>query len=133
MLRERLSKCHAVIHLAGEMFGAEPLERAPDSLRRSYTQLEYDIARELKKPGYVFVCVEGFPYDAHEPEDDERRALQQAHRAALQAGDHLFTPVGSRDELAVRVHALRTPAEPQTRPRSSDWRPRSCKSASASR
>ncbi len=106
MLRAKISDCHAVVHLAGEVYGAEPQERNPNDPRRSYTQLEYDIARELNKPVYLFVCGEGFPYDQHEPEDDDRRALQQAHRAALQAGDQLFTPVTTRDALAVRVHAL---------------------------
>lgn len=108
MLRTRIAACHAVMHLAGVLYGAEPQERNPDELRRSYTQLEYDIARELGKPIYVFVCGDGFPYDEHTPEDSERRALQQSHRDQLQAGDHLFTPVGTRDELALRVHALQT-------------------------
>ncbi len=56
MLRTKISACHAVVHLAGEVYGAEPQERKPDDPRRSYTQLEYDIGRELKKPVYVFVC-----------------------------------------------------------------------------
>jgi hypothetical protein len=79
MLRARIADCHAVIHLAGELYGAEPRDRAADEPRRSYTQLEYDIARELRKPVYVFVCGEGFPYDEHEPEDPQRQSLQQAH------------------------------------------------------
>jgi len=35
--------------------------------------LEYDIAQELKKPVYVFICGDGFPYDVHEPEERSRQ------------------------------------------------------------
>ena len=75
LLTARIADCDAVIHLAGEVYGAEPHERSEP--RRSYTQLEYEIARELKKPVYVFVYGEEFLYDPHEPEDDERRTLQR--------------------------------------------------------
>ena len=95
MLRARIAVCDGVIHLAGECYGAEPFERDPAEPRRSYTQMEYDIARELRKPVYTFICAEDFPYDAHEPEPPELRALQDAHRAALQ----------SRDEVYKRVHS----------------------------
>ena len=67
MLRARIAACDAVIHLAGEIYGAEPTERAPGEPRRSYTQLEYDLARDLAKPVYVFVCGPAFPYDDHAP------------------------------------------------------------------
>lgn len=105
-LRNQIASCHAVIHVAGEVYGAEPLQREVDAPRRSFTQMEFDIARELGKPVYVFVCGEGFPYDDHEPEDDERRALQQVHRNRLLATDHEYTLVTSREELERRILAL---------------------------
>ena len=105
-LRHQIASCHAVIHVAGEVYGAEPLQREADAPRRSFTQMEFDIARELGKPVYVFVCGEGFSYDDHEPEDDERRALQQAHRNRLLATDHEYTLVTSREELERRILAL---------------------------
>jgi len=111
MLRVKIAACDAVVHVAGEVYGAEPGERDPAEPRRSYTQLEYELAAELGKPVYVFVCGAGFPYDEHLPEDAERQALQQQHRARLQQSDHIYTPVGSRDELALRVHALQTRVE----------------------
>ncbi|MGO9465141.1 MAG: DUF4062 domain-containing protein [Isosphaeraceae bacterium] len=79
-LRERIDSCDAVVHIAGYCYGAEPGERPPEAPRRSYTQLEYDIAVELKKPVYVFLTGDGFPADPHEPEPAELRELQQAHR-----------------------------------------------------
>jgi hypothetical protein len=111
MLRAKITACDAVVHVAGEVYGAEPSARDPAEPRRSYTQLEYELATELGKPVYVFVCGTGFPYDEHPPEDAERQALQQQHRTRLQKSDHIYTPVGSRDELALRVHALQTRVE----------------------
>ena len=65
MLRGKIAACDAVIHLAGECYGAEPVHREPAAPRRSYTQMEYDLARELGKPLYVFLCGQGFPYLRH--------------------------------------------------------------------
>ena len=111
MLREKISACDAVIHLAGECYGAEPHERAPGEPRRSYTQLEYDLARELQKPVYIFVCGEGFPYDPHPPEPEELRALQRAHRTTLMAGDALYLPIRDPQDLEVHVRELQTRVE----------------------
>ncbi len=111
MLRARIVACDAVVHVAGKYYGAEPRERAPGEPRRSYTQMEYDVARELGKPLYVFVCGDDFAYDPHQPEDDEKRALQEAHRAALRATDHLFYQVGDRGELSLKVRELQTAVE----------------------
>src|SRR5438105_2158573 len=48
-LRDRIASCDAVVHIAGHCYGAEPKNRPEDAPRRSYTQLEYDIAAELGK------------------------------------------------------------------------------------
>jgi hypothetical protein len=82
MLRSHITNCEAVIHIAGVCYGSEPRGRPPDKARRSYTQMEYDIAQELGRPLYVFVCAEAYPYDVHSPEPDDMAALQQAHREA---------------------------------------------------
>src|SRR6516165_10908024 len=52
-LRERINSCDAVIHIAGRCYGAEPPDRPADVPRRSYTQLEYDMAVDLGNPVYV--------------------------------------------------------------------------------
>ncbi|MBV9127156.1 MAG: tetratricopeptide repeat protein [Verrucomicrobia bacterium] len=111
MLRAKIAACDAVIHLAGECYGAEPHEHDPSTPRRSYTQLEYDIARELKKTLYTFLCAPDFPYDAHEPEPDDLRALQQQHREELTTGDHLYLPIKNSQELNLRVRELQTRVE----------------------
>ena len=116
MLRERLRTCQAVIHVAGEVYGSEPDERSPGEPRRSYTQLEFDMARELGLPVYVFVCVGGFPYDPHDPEPEELRELQRAHRRALRSGQNLYYEVESRDALARRSRSTPANRSPRTGP-----------------
>lgn len=111
MLHKRIAECQAVIHVAGEIYGAEPKQRSEREPRRSYTQMEYDIARELGKPVYAFICGEGFPYDEHPSEGEEERILQQAHRNRLMAQDQLYHPINSRDELALRVRELQIQVE----------------------
>ncbi len=83
MLRAKIKGCDAIIHIVGRCYGSEPpLDSLPPGKpRRSYTQLEADIARELKKPLYLFVCPADFPYDS-EPssEPDAKQSLQMAYR-----------------------------------------------------
>src|ERR1700753_847095 len=64
MLRGKIAGCHAVIHVVGRRYGAEPdPARLPSgAVRRSYTQMEYYLARELKKKVFTFICGEDFPY-----------------------------------------------------------------------
>jgi tetratricopeptide (TPR) repeat protein len=109
MLEERIAKCDAVIHIVGQRYGAEP---DPASLpegtpRRSYTQLEAEIARQLGKKLYVFVCPEDFPYD-QEPdiENEEKRGLQQAYRGQIAQGKNLRTAIRSREDIAIKVREL---------------------------
>lgn len=49
MLRKKIEACDALIHIVGRAYGFEPQQREPDDRRRSYTQLEYDIACELQR------------------------------------------------------------------------------------
>ena len=89
LLRKKIAGAAAVVHVVGECYGAEPTLDDASSTRRSYTQLEYEYAVELKKPLYIFVCGDGFPYDVHTPEDDEKRRLQDSHRQrVLGSGQH---------------------------------------------
>lgn len=111
MLRRRIAGCHAVVRVAGIAYGSEPRTRADGAPRRSYTQLEYEVAVELGKPLYVFVCGDGFQYDQHAVEDQERRSLQAMHRERLVSGDRLYTPVDTRDDLVTKVYALQTRVE----------------------
>jgi Domain of unknown function (DUF4062) len=94
MLRRRLHDSDAVIHIVGFRFGAEPNQRPANAPRRSYTQMEFDIARELQKPVYIFLSADATvrqpPNPDEQPEDDDAEALQRAHRAAVQKTNHLY-------------------------------------------
>jgi hypothetical protein len=63
MVREKLDSCDAVIHLAGFFYGFEPTNRPEGENRRSYTQLEYELAKEHKRQVFRFIAKEGFQAD----------------------------------------------------------------------
>jgi len=83
MLRAKIGKCDAVVHLVNFYYGAEPMPIPAESERRSFMQLEYEIANELGLPCYAFLCGEDFPFDAHEPEP-ELRAVFDNPKSALE-------------------------------------------------
>jgi hypothetical protein len=108
MIEEKVAGCEAVIHIVGIRYGAEP---DPSTLpegaaRRSYTQMEADIARKLGKKLYLFVCPEDFPYDQTTAESEELQGLQQAYRAEIAKGEILRTEVIDREELGRKVREL---------------------------
>src|SRR5688572_9991029 len=76
MLRQKLSEADAVIHIAGFRYGAEPQQRPADKLRRSYSQMEFDIARQLEKPLYVFLSHDATVRDAAKPEEKDRKSTR---------------------------------------------------------
>jgi formylglycine-generating enzyme required for sulfatase activity len=103
-LREAIEGCDAMIHIVGECYGFEPRKRQPDEPRQSYTQMECSIARSTGIPVFVFLCKNGFPYQPHEPETDEKRELQLAYRRRIEEDeDNLYTEVATPDELEIRV------------------------------
>lgn len=122
MLRRRIEESDAVLHIVGECHGAEPPVGAATGAepggrravvagaggeRRSYTQWEYHYARELKKPVYVFVCDDTFPYTQHAEELPEARALQRAHRAAVVApGGNKYELIPDRAALDARLREI---------------------------
>ncbi|MEQ1906437.1 MAG: tetratricopeptide repeat protein, partial [Pirellulaceae bacterium] len=110
-LEERIRSCDAMIHIAGHCYGAEPKQRPDNQPRRSYTQLEYDIAVKLGKPVYVFVTADGFPSDQCPSEDDERRQLQAGHRQRLTSSGIDYNPTRSREELAQKIRSLQFKVE----------------------
>lgn len=106
MLVTKIKTCNAVVHLAGFYYGAESQPLPADDERRSFTQMEYEIAMELGLPCYVFLCGEKFPFDEHDPEPEEKRALQLAHRGRLLSRDELFYEFDTREDLNSRTREL---------------------------
>jgi hypothetical protein len=110
-LRERIASCDAVVHIAGHCYGAEPAQRPADAPRRSYTQLEYDMALELGKPVYVFLTGDPFPTDPHEPEAAELQELQREHRRRLTATGRDYNPTNSLEQLDQKVRSIQLKVE----------------------
>jgi tetratricopeptide (TPR) repeat protein len=94
MLRRKLSEADAVIHIVGFRYGAEPHGQPADKPRRSYTQLEFAIARELNKPIFIFLSqdatVRDPPKPDEKPEDNQKASDQLAHRDAIKNANYLY-------------------------------------------
>ena len=110
-LLRRINSCDAMVHIAGQCYGAEPPERPADVPRRSYTQLEYDIAVELGKPVYVFVTGAEFPADRYQPEPAELRELQAAHRRRLTSSGRDYNRTASMQQLDQKIRSLQLKVE----------------------
>jgi len=109
MLRAKISGCQAMIHIAGKWYGCEPnpSDRPTNAPRRSYTQLEYHIAKELGIRCYIFVCPDNFPYDpTPDAEPPEKQKLQQAYRQTFLQSDTIYTEFGDRGHLREGVLKL---------------------------
>jgi Tfp pilus assembly protein PilF len=113
MLEEKIKSCQAVIHIAGHRYGAED-ENAPPALRgatyaegrRSYTQLEHDLALKHGKRLYVFLCADAFPYDSTDTEPAAQQTLQTDHRQRLLASSHFRNEIASGDDLHRHIAKL---------------------------
>ena len=114
MLIRRMEPCQAVIHLVGPVYGSEPdPETLPDGQpRRSWTQMECDLALEMKKRLYYIVCDSSYPFDKPPaPEPEENAARQEEHRQAVLSGDNLWYVVHNEDELHQAIERLKLPFE----------------------
>jgi tetratricopeptide (TPR) repeat protein len=105
-LRLLLASCDAVIHIAGQYFGAEPPQQPAGTTHRSYTQLEYALACELGKPVYVFITDDAFPTDPHTAEEEEHSRLQAEHRQALMQTGQDYCLALSREDIDQKVRSL---------------------------
>ncbi len=103
MLERIIRDCDAVVCLVGFVYGAEPSERPAGQQRRSYTQMEFDIARRLGKPIYQFLATEKCVFDARPEESPELQALQLAHRKAIESGNPRWELFSDCDQLRERI------------------------------
>lgn len=109
-LHDLIDRCDVVIHLAGFYYGAEPPQRPVGKPRRSYTQIEYDVARELGKPIYLLLATKDCKTDETLAQTDEEKSLQMAHRQGIQTCGDIYYSFTSREELASQVLKLPLPA-----------------------
>lgn len=106
-LESKIASSDAVICLVGPSYGSEPSRREPDSPRRSYTQLEYDIARRLGKPIFVFMATNDCMLDSQITEPDELRELQAMHIAQIRQADWRYMQFSSKEDLDRQIRAMR--------------------------
>ncbi len=106
MLKHRIADCDAVVCLIGFVYGGEPADRPPDQPRRSYTQWEFYLARELNKPVYLLLADEKAKFDEHDKESDELIQLQKDYRAEV-VRDRDWRPFSSIPELRAELAELR--------------------------
>jgi tetratricopeptide (TPR) repeat protein len=92
MLREKLDPCDAVIHLAGMFYGFEPSNRLDGEARRSYTQLEFELGKELRRQVFRFIARPDYQPDHAITQASEHAELQQQHRQRLMQGDEALSP-----------------------------------------
>jgi len=112
LLRGKVAECDAVICLIGRRYGAEPSVALPEFGRRSFTQLEYFLAKASvpPKPCYRFCTTDGTPVDTPNNESDELRGLQKAYRDEV-TRDRDWRKFENADQLRAEIAELRFPWE----------------------
>src|SRR6185369_11320206 len=71
-----IAECDAVFHLLGRTFGPKPAQFDLKQRRRSYGEIEHEIAQRQGKPIFTIVCADHYFFDQHEP---EAASLQKCH------------------------------------------------------
>ena len=110
MLCGKISDCQALIYLVGFRYGAEPdpATLPPGTPRRSYTQMEYHLARAMGLRVYTFLLPETYPFDVPaKGETPEQTQLLTAHRSLIQSSPHLYEKPANDLDLRTRIIALR--------------------------
>ena len=110
MISRKIESCQAVIHLVGRDLGGEPDSRTlpTGQSRRSWTQIEYDLAKEQNRKLYLLVCDDAFPFDSPAvPEPADKSAVQLAHRQQILDDRNLWHKVGSEAELRQQVERMK--------------------------
>lgn len=120
LLRDKISLCDAVIHLAGLYYGAEPEGNNSPETRRSYTQLEYDVSRALRKQIITLIASEKYkPDNSIEDQSDQLAQLQSEHRARIKTNKdiyHSFEDITELKDKLAHVVITDTIAKPNNLP-----------------
>ncbi len=109
LLEDKIQGCDAVICLVGWAYGQEPRRRPAEARRRSYTQLEYNLARRLGKPVYLFLAANDCPSDAPIKQRPALRKLQVAYRAALRWSGQSYSIFRSVADLERKIARIAWP------------------------
>ncbi len=117
MIRDEIAPSDAVVLLVGPAYGFEPTDWPGGLQRCSYTQLEYELAVELKIPVYRYLASEKYPFAPFDPEPAEHQQRQGEYVAHLKAQDHIWYQFDTSEQLLellerTRFHKLVKPNLP---------------------
>ena len=98
-LTRKIRSCDAVICLVGIAFGEEPRQRPARVKRQSYTQMEYRLAKKLRKRVFLFIASDDCRFDADVRESEDKALCQTAYRGALRSEDNLYNEFHDGTEL----------------------------------
>ncbi len=97
MLVDKLRDCDAVLCLVGKAYGSAPPHELPEladprSGRRefSYTQIEYLLARRLRKPVIAILLEDGFPFQPFDQSARELGLQQDFVQHYVRTDEHLY-------------------------------------------
>jgi tetratricopeptide (TPR) repeat protein len=116
MLRQHILGCDAVICLVGHAYGGQPDNMTSGTPRRSYSQMEFDMARALDRPVFLYLADDAAALDPHAAEDKDRRQLQQKYREELQRLDQMRYRFGTKDDLLEQLRLLVLPPPSPRKP-----------------
>ena len=109
-IRDKIRQCDAVICLVGLVYGSAP--HSNEDKPRSYTQMEYDLAIEYKKPVFVFLTDDNYRPDRLTREPNKQQELQREYRKFLMVSQYkwdIFSDIlGLRLKIAQATNVLRT-------------------------
>lgn len=106
VLRREIKKCDYVICLVGWHYGAEPSESQRAGKRRSYTQLEHDMAVEMGKQPFVLVAANDCAFDGPITEREELQELQAAYREQFREQGTFTHSFRNRAEMEAKLGKL---------------------------
>lgn len=102
-LTRAISSCDAAIFLVGFAYGDEPTGRPAGVPRRSYSQMEYDIAEGLGIDVFLFLTADTSDFPLEQEENEDVRSLQEAHRNKLRSNNRDSKTFTSRQQLREEV------------------------------
>lgn len=94
---QKVADCDLFVIILGHLHGT-----CPNGNEKSYTELEYETAVNLKKPVFLFPAHEDFPLPASIIENDANREAQRAFRQRVTKG-FIRNPFQSTQELATQI------------------------------
>jgi|GEM_PF-2974808 len=107
LIYEKIRDSDAVICLIGHYCGVIPSKASP--FIRSYTQIEFDSARNLNKPVFLFLASDNYTYSSSLEEPVEKKMIQQKYREDIIKGKFRYDSFSSNDELERKIRKAITP------------------------